>query len=363
MATYEDYLAQKAAFDPGYGHAAPEGKYWSVAGGANPLWTEDQWSADQARRAEVVQSRANWEAANPWFGEQNYREPGAYWQKNPDGSMYFKNQDTPGFGEVGNWASNDQRVPLEGVTDWQAEHAMDPSFLMRFPTALDYYNIMSGENVGATGGGVPTLNPDGTVAYDSLTGNLSPAQQAQQAANQTVLDQQNSLAGFQLAPGSPLTLNKTGQVVESPVINVGATGGGLLGQPSPTWPGDPGRSPDGDDWNAKDMETPSGLWHGLLGSVQATGPYTSGNMGNISPYWNPEPYTTGWHPDAFGTGYQQLQDMMTNPPEVEQVPFAATPEAPVASSPIPADGSWGNDMFNQRKWYPYGSYPDRSGGP
>jgi len=353
MATYEDYLAQQQSLYPDVwpDRQAPEGTYWNQLGAAIPLQTQDQWSANQAREAEIAQSYANWEAANPWWQGKpgSAGAPDTYFQTQDNGSYVLDEYNRP--------------VPMEGLTYGQAAFAHDPSFLMRNPGGV----WSEGSLYGATGGGVPTLNPDGTVAYDSLAGNLSPAQQAQQAANQAVLDQQNSLAGFQLAPGSPLTLNKTGQVVESPVINVGATGltvdkfgnpvtpnvgatgGGLLGQPSPY----AGTGTQNAQMPYKEMETPAGLWNGLLGTVQGSGPYTSGNMGNLSPYWNPEPYRTGWHPDAFGTGYQQLQDMMTNPPEVEQVPFVATPEAPVSQErPIPADGAWGNDMYGQRTWYP-----------
>jgi len=320
MATYEDYLAQQQSLYPDVwpDRQAPEGTYWNQLGAAIPLQTQDQWSANQAREAEIAQSYANWEAANPWWQGKpgSAGAPDTYFQTQDNGSYVLDEYNRP--------------VPMEGLTYGQAAFAHDPSFLMRNPGGV----WSEGSLYGATGGGAPTLNPDGTVAYDSLAGNLSPAQQAQQAANQTVLDQQNSLAGFQLAPGSPLAIDKSGGAVGSsltvdkfgnPVTpNVGATGGGLLGQPSPY----AGTGTQNAQMPYKEMETPAGLWNGLLGTVQGSGPYTSGNMGNLSPYWNPEPYRTGWHPDAFGTGYQQLQDMMTNPPDPSPVSFAPPPVAP-----------------------------------
>jgi len=122
----------------------------------------------------------------------------------------------------------------------------------------------------------------------------------------------------------------------------------------------------------KELETPFGLWSGLLDTVQNTGPYSSGIMGYRSPYWNPEPYMTGWPADAWGTGNQQLGQMLSNPPTPTQVPFVAPTTDPTyiygnpnGTGQTDISGQhimgWTEDrqpIYGGQRWYTEGDGPE-----
>jgi len=318
--TYEEYVAQKRALDPGYGYAAPEGMYWNQLGTATPLSSADQWAAGQARNAEIQASGNIWQANNPWY------EQGVGGGNSQINKYYQQDQ-------AGNFTLDSQgnKVPIAGVTEWQAAHAYDTPFLQRFPTEQDYVNYVQtigDPGVGATGGGIPILGPDGNVQYDTTTGmGPSPAEQAITSASQGILANSLGAGNFQV-PQTPQ------QGLLGPV---GAPPQGLASNPVR-------------DLNYQELKTPAGLWGGLLDTVQNAGPYTSGNMGFRSPYWNPEPYRTGWDANAFGTGYAQLNEMIGNAPAPTQVPFVS----PEVQQPV-VNNYYGYDPYA-------GTYTEGGGG-
>jgi len=242
MATYEEYVAELRSRDPGYGRPAPDGKYWNTLGAAMSIPSKAQWEANQARQQETQSSFNTWQSqAAPWYRGSNtaqadytryqqqrglpvdpyilqHAHDPAFLQRHPTAQDYSEYKDRVNYNADNSEARNKTKAEFEAEmrqavanqnrtkntalqqqgkpllptdpsqvtlspSQQQQLSSWNPAALAPPPTGYD-----PDANYGATGGGVPTLNPDGSVAYDPTTGRgLSPAQQAQQDAAKQAL--------------------------------------------------------------------------------------------------------------------------------------------------------------------------------